>query len=237
MDSDYWLSLFILFTSMFFSVIKDKLTPGGAIAGGVIGWLVFIGAGFTGIAMIGLFFLSGTLATSWKTNTKEGLVAAEKNRGKRTSSQVIANGGVAGIAGLLAWRLPDHLEMFQLIIAAAFASAIADTLSGELGMVYGNRFYNILNFQQDKRGENGVVSLEGSLFGIVGSTLIAIAYSIGFGWDKQFAWIVVAGTIGNITDSILGATLEREQYMKSDSVNFINTLMAALISVVMMELF
>lgn len=235
---DYGLITLIIFTAMFISVKNDKLTWGGAITGGMIGYLIFLGAGFTGIAMIGLFFILGTIATSWKINIKEKLGAAEINKGKRTAGQVIANGSVAGILGLISWLSPQQQGgLFQLMMSAALASATADTLSSELGTVYGKRFYNILSFQTDKRGENGVVSIEGFLFGIVGSMLIAFVYAVGFGWSVHVGWIVIAGTLGNVADSILGATLERKGYLKNDSVNLINTFVGAIAALALSKLF
>jgi uncharacterized membrane protein len=58
--------------------------------------------------------------------------------------------------------------------------------------------------------------------------LIAIIYSISYGLDERFIWIAVAGTIGNLSDSVLGATLERKGIIPNDVVNFFNTLVAAL---------
>lgn len=237
MTTEYWLFLLILFATIFLSVQRDKLTWRGAAAGGVIGCFIFLGAGFTGIAMIGLFFLLGILATSWKISAKEKLGAAEKNKGRRTAGQVIANGGIAGIAGLLSWVIPEQRALFQLMMAAALSSATSDTLSSELGTVYGKRFYNILSFKHDKRGENGVVSIEGTIFGISGSILISLVYAIGFGWNSQVGWIVIAGIFGNIADSILGATLERKHYLKNDAVNFINTVLAALAALALTKFF
>jgi uncharacterized protein (TIGR00297 family) len=237
MMTDYLLFPLVLLIVIFISVKKSKLTLPGAITGGVIGCFIFTGARFTGIAMIGLFFLLGTLATSWKMNTKERMGAAELNKGRRNAGQVIANGGVAGIAGLLCWLFPGQRELFLLMMAASLASATADTLSSELGTIYGKRFYNILGFKPGKRGENGVVSIEGTLIGIAGSLLIAAVFATGFGWNRQFNWIVVAGTFGNIADSLLGATLERKQYLKNDAINFINTLIAAFTVVVLEKFF
>jgi uncharacterized protein (TIGR00297 family) len=141
----------------------------------------------------------------------------------------LANGGVGGLLGLLAWCFPQQKDLFQLMIAAAFSSATADTLSSELGSVYGRKFYDILSFKNDKRGLDGVVSLEGTLFGMAGSLVIAIIYSIGFGWGLNFIWIVIAGTIGNAVDSLLGAMFERKGFLHNDLVNFFNTLAAALV--------
>ncbi|MEO5893459.1 MAG: DUF92 domain-containing protein [Ferruginibacter sp.] len=237
MATENYFFLLILLLAIWISVHKNKLTWAGAVTGGLIGCFVFIGAHFTGIAMLGLFFLLGTIATSWKINIKEQMGAAEKNKGRRTAGQVIANGGVAGITGLLAFLMPVQQVLFQLMMAAALASATADTLSSELGTVYGKKFYNILSFKKDKRGENGVISIEGTLFGIIGSAIIAVVFATGFGWDQRLGWIIAAGITGNIADSILGATLERKHYLNNDAVNFINTFLAAMTASGLMKLF
>lgn len=229
MDYQFWLLAVLLISAMIISVRKGKLDVAGALTGGVIGFLIFMGAGFTGIAMIGTFFILGTAATSWKMKQKQQLLLAEREKGRRNAIQVIANGGVAAVAGLLIILFPEHKELFRIMMAASLASATADTLSSELGNVYGKRYYNIVSFQSDKRGLDGVVSLEGSLFGVAGSLVIALIYALGFSWGSAVWIIVVAGVLGNILDSILGATLQRRHYLNNDAVNLLNTLLAALI--------
>ena len=209
------------------SVYTDKLTIAGALTGVVFGFLLYRGAGWTGIALMATFFVLGTAATSWKHNKKERLGIAEKNKGRRKASQVFANGGVAALLALLAYIYPQQKDLFQLMIAAAFSSATADTLSSELGTVYGKKFYNILSFKKDRRGLDGVISVEGTFCGIIGSCIIALVYAIGFGWNLNFLWIVIAGTIGNLSDSLLGASVERRHVLNNDAVNFLNTLIAA----------
>jgi uncharacterized protein (TIGR00297 family) len=236
MPFNYLFFVLILFIVLFISVKKNRLTFTAAITAAVVGLLIFMGTGFTGIAMIGLFFLLGTLATSFKINVKEKLGAAEINKGGRTAGQVIANGGVAAIMGLLAWLYPIQLLVFKMMMAGALASATADTLSSELGTVYGKKFYNILSFKIDRRGENGVISLEGTFIGIIGSVLVAMIHAFASGWNDQFWGIVIAGTIGNLTDSILGATLERKRLIGNDTVNFINTLVGAFTVYLLMKL-
>lgn len=211
------------------SIRRRKLTVAGAMAGGAIGFLVFVGAGATGLLMLALFFTLGTAATSWKRKQKTVVGMAQEMGGQRNLGQVLANGGVAGFLGLLSLFFPEQKPVYALLMAGAFSSAIADTLSSELGTLYGKKFYNVLNFRQDKKGLDGVVSLEGTLIGILGSGLIALIYCTGFGWSSWFFWIVLAGTVGNLTDSVLGATLERKGYIGNDAVNAMNTLVGALL--------
>jgi uncharacterized protein (TIGR00297 family) len=211
------------------TILFRKLTIAGALTGGLLAALLYKGFGVTGIVLLGAFFVAGTVATSLGRRKKEQLGIAEKNKGQRTASQVLANGGVAALAGLLAWFYPQHQVAWQLAAAASLASASADTLSSELGSIYGKNFYNILTFKKDTCGLDGVISLEGTLWGIAGSLLIAVIYMAAYGYSALIWWIVLAGFIGNIADSVLGAALERKGWIKNDQVNFLNTLIASLI--------
>lgn len=224
----YIVVVLFLFIGVVESIRHKKLTVAGAVAGGVIGLLVFVGSGFTGLAMLSAFFLLGTLATSWQRRRKAAAGMAQEKSGQRKLGQVLANGGISGLLGLLSLLFPEHKMVFAFLMAGAFSSAMADTLSSELGTIYGKRFYNIITFRKDGKGLDGVVSLEGTVVGIIGSSLIALIYCLGFGWSETFFWIVLAGTIGNIIDSVLGATLERKRVIGNDMVNAFNTLVGAL---------
>jgi uncharacterized protein (TIGR00297 family) len=226
-----WIVLFIIGAGVAASIRFRKLTVAGALTGGCLAGLLYKGAGIGGIIMLAAFFIAGTAATAFGRNKKERLGIAEKNKGQRTAWQVLANGGVAGLAGLLSWLNPEQSVLWQLAAAASLASASADTLSSELGSIYGKSFYNILTFKKDTCGLDGVVSVEGTLWGIAGSALIALLYIVFYGYSPLAFWILLAGFTGNIADSVLGASLERQGWIKNDLVNMLNTLVAALVGV------
>lgn len=227
MFSNYWLILIILTAAAFISVKANKLTAIAGITGWVAGLLAFAGAGYTGVAMLATFFVLGTGATSWGMSVKQKVGLAEKNKGRRTAGQVAANAGATAILGLLVVLYPAKTDLFRFMMAAGIASATADTLSSELGNLYGKNFYNIITFKKDTRGLDGVVSIGGTLIGLFGSVLIALVYSLGFGFTVHLLWIIIAGTVGNFSDSVLGATLERKGYLYNNAVNFLNTAVAA----------
>ena len=224
------LVLALLGLGMFYSLRKRKLTTAAAATGGALGLLIYLGSGFAGLALLALFFGLGTAASGWRVADKRRLGLAEENRGRRTAGQVVANAGVAGLLSLLAWRYPPAAPLAHLMLAGSFAAATADTLASELGNVYGRHYYNILTLRPDARGLNGVVSLEGTVLGLAGTAVLAAAYCLGFGWGPAFGWLLVAGTAGNLTDSVLGATLERRGLLSNNAVNFINTLTGALVA-------
>jgi uncharacterized protein (TIGR00297 family) len=226
------LPLIIILTGMVLSVAFKKLTLSAAVTGGICAVLLTFSAGYTGLALMTTFFLIGTLATAWKKEKKQRLKGAEADGGQRKAGQVLANAGVAAIAGALALLFPSAVSIFRLMIGACFAAATADTLASELGMVYGRRFFNISTFKTDQAGLDGVISLEGTLIGFAGSMVIAGIYAAGFGFNRHFYALLLAGTVGNLTDSVLGAVLERKGLLKNDAVNFLNTLAAALFAVV-----
>jgi uncharacterized protein (TIGR00297 family) len=214
---------------MVWSVVTGRLTLQAAITGGVIGMLLFAGTGWMGVLLMTAFFVMGSFASAWKRQHKEMIGVAEANRGKRKTSQVWANAGLAGLMALVAWRFPSFTGPSRFLIACCFSSAAADTLSSELGSVYGKKFFNILSFKKDRNGLDGVVSAEGFLFGLAGSMVIALLFLLFKGSSHAFPWILVAGTAGNLADSLFGAAWERKGRMGNDTVNFLNTLTAAVV--------
>jgi uncharacterized protein (TIGR00297 family) len=175
--------------------------------------------------MLATFFILGSAATSWKLSLKQQLGFAEKIKEKEQYRRYWL---MEAITGLFACLYPGQKNLFLLIMAASFASATADTLSSELGTIYGRKFYNIITLKKDTRGSDGVVSIEGTIIGLAGSVLISIIFALGFSLNKNFLWIIIAGTVGNLADSVLGATLERRNLLHNNTVNFLNTLTAAI---------
>lgn len=224
------LVLVLLALGMAYSARAGKLTIAAVWTGGVLGVCIFLGADFMGLGLLATFFGLGTAASAWRVADKRHLGLAEANKGRRTAGQVLANAGLAGLLGLAAWLIPAFAPLGRLMLAGGFAAATADTLASELGNIYGRRYVNILTFKPDQRGLDGVISAEGTLLGLAGSAVVASVYCAVQGWYPAFGILLLAGTAGNLGDSVLGATLERRHYLPNDGVNFLNTLIGALVA-------
>ena len=207
-----------------YSFNKNKLTLPGAVTGLIVGLLIYEGTGLTGFTMLCLFFIAGSWATSWHKDQKNITEASQP----RTAWQVLANGGVAAVLAIMAFIKPDLSPLLLVMLAGSFASAMADTLSSELGMVYGKRFFNIITFKKDQCGLDGVISIEGTLIGLAGAFATAIVFWLYTDWDKALFVITTAGVLGNLVDSVLGALFERKKLIRNNAVNFLNTLTGAL---------
>jgi uncharacterized protein (TIGR00297 family) len=229
-DKNLLIIAIILTVGAVLSSVAKKLTPAAAVTGWIVGLVIFLGAGYGGVTLLAAFFVAGTLSTSVGLQSKESLGIAEKRHGSRTAGQVIANGGVAALcsACLLLW--PKEAVMLHVALAGSLAAASADTVSSELGNVFGIKYYNIITFKKDIKGLDGVISLEGTLAGVGASALIAMIYYLFSGGMNEAAIILLAGIVGNVADSVLGATLERKRQLENNMVNFLNTLTGAIVA-------
>jgi uncharacterized protein (TIGR00297 family) len=165
---------------------------------------------------------------------KEQLDPAEEKRG-RNASQVAANLGVAALAAipLTAAQLftpSPRTGMASLVaIAAALAEAAADTLSSELGQVYGGRPRLLTTLKPVPAGTDGGITLAGTAIGCIGAAIVAAVAVLTFQLNLRTGAIIVSCAIlGLFADSFLGAVFERRGWLNNDAVNFLSTLVAAI---------
>lgn len=217
-------------------VKTGKLSITAALAAALVAIFIYTGAGLMGLLLLGTFFVLGTLATAHGKKVKAAM-AGEAHPEKRTAGQVFANGGVAALMALQAFLNPDHESVYRLMLAGSCAAATADTLSSELGVIYGRHTFNILTFKKEPAGLDGVISREGTLLGAAGALLIGIVYGLMQGFDSRVLIIGMAGVCGNIADSVLGASLERKKLIGNNTVNWLNTLTGACTALILYQLY
>jgi uncharacterized protein (TIGR00297 family) len=89
-----------------------------------------------------------------------------------------------------------------------------------------------------KIGEHGGVTLMGTILGVLGTLLIgSFAYLMGmFSLEVCILTASVGGIVGFVTDSILGATIQRKGLINNSHVNLISTLVGGLIAIPLVSL-
>ena len=138
----------------------------------------------------------------------------------RTERQVVANGGVAALAAL-AGNWPAF--------AGSLAAATADTWATEIGRLSPTPPRLVTTWISVPAGTDGGMTILGTLGGLAGAGFIA-----GTSYLLKSPWIVVialAGALGMLLDSILGATVQgKVRWMDNDAVNLAATLTGAVVS-------
>ncbi len=224
MESEVWelpLALGVILLFALGSYWAKKLDALGAASGFVIALGIYLGGGYLALLQLFLFFVLGVGASKWKEKEKASMNLAQEQEGIRSWGNAWGNGGVAALAGYCLFFYPNQLWLLPLL-GGSLAGATADTLSSELGNVYGKRYFDILTFKAGKKGENGIVSLEGTMSGIIGAAIIASCL------PEYFLAIWLGGIAGTVIDSLLGATIERKGWVGNDVVNFLSCLGAGL---------
>ena len=116
---------------------------------------------------------------------------------------------------------------------ASFSTKLSDTFASEIGKAYGKRTFSMITLQAVPAGTEGAVSLEGTIAGIGGSILMAIAgWGVGLISLVGLVLCVIAAFIGTTAESFIGATLQDKfHWMTNEVVNAINTLIGAIAAI------
>jgi len=203
----------------------------GAVAGFGIGATIFIALGWHGYLLLLAFFVLGSLATKLGYRRKAQAGLAQERGGRRAARHALANAGVATLAAVFAAITP-HRELYLFAFAGAFATALADTLGSEIGQLMGRRAFLVTTFKRVPRGTEGAISLEGTVAGALGAVAIGLLGSLAGLYALWGALVVaVAAVLGSLLESLIGATLERRSLLDNEGVNFLNTLIGALLAV------
>jgi len=222
-------ALWTLGLTVAFAISARRLravTVSGAVAGGVLAFLLFVGGGPGAFAALIAVFLLTWVATRTGQRRKRQLGTAEQRSG-RSAMQVIANIGIAAAAALVgsAIRLPGA---GLVACSAALAEAAADTTSSELGQAISDSAYLITDFRPVPVGTNGGISVAGTLAGVAAAVIIAaVAWAARLIAQDWLLPVAAAGVLGMFVDSFLGASLERRRLINNNAVNLLSTVAAA----------
>jgi uncharacterized protein (TIGR00297 family) len=220
----------------------------GAIAGGVIGVLVYFYTLLPGYLLLLLFVGLGSVLSRVGRAKKEERNAAEARGGKRGLANVLANLAVPALCAL-GYAASKGNPAMLWAYAGALSAALADTASSEIGTLSPSQPWLITNRRRVPHGTNGAVSRTG-----YAGASAAVLLFIAVGWLSGFWPIVLyghggglwvgpvkgtllslavwsAGMAGTTVDSYLGATVEdRVGGLDKHGVNFLCTLTGAAVA-------
>src|SRR3989344_1597037 len=215
MDFGIEVALLLLLLALFSAVsfYKKTISNTGILVGNIVGLVVFFLGGLQSFVALAALFAVAEITTFYSR-----LKLKEKHE-QRTTSNIIGNSGAALIVLLLG---------FQQAFFGAIAAALADTTAGEIGMLSKKKPRLITTLRRVETGTDGAITLLVLITGFFGGLAIGSIYLFFSGDIKGFAFITVAGIVGNVVDSLIGAVFERRKLLNNSQVNFLAGLSGAI---------
>jgi uncharacterized protein (TIGR00297 family) len=186
------------------------LSRTGAIAAAAVG-VAAVAAGWRwGIVLVVFFVLTSALSL-YGVERKRALTRGVLAKGaQRDAIQVLSNGGAFAAAGI-GWLLTGS-PVLLAAGAGAIAAAAADSWATETGIAFGGVPRSIVSGRPMVRGASGGVTIAGLLGAAAGAAIMAGTMLL-IGWPSAVAAAAfLAGMLGMIVDSVLGATLQARRF-------------------------
>jgi len=220
-----------------------SVSVSGAIGGWFLGATLILGAGWPMYVALLAFFVIGTATTKLGYSRKAKLGLAQESGGRRGFSHAFSNVGVAAICAIAVSRVSrmdeSPLEWMAVVYfmgIASLATAAADTTASEIGQLVGKRAFLPLTLRRVPVGTEGAISLEGTLAGLLGGFLVAVAgvLSLHYGLLRSdlgaIFFITAAAFLGSYVESIAGSWNRKQTRPVPNGVlNFFNTAVGAIL--------
>ena len=187
---------------------RGWLSLSGAAAAIVVGVLTMGVGGWLWGVLLGVFFVSSSLLSKFKEREKRVVSAEKFDKGStRDAWQVLANGGIGSLIALLSIITPSPLWFAAFL--GVMATVTADTWATELGTLSRKPPRLITTGRIVEPGRSGAISPFGTLATTLGALLIGAVATIWQGAPGLLLIAGIGGLIGSLTDSLLGATVQR----------------------------
>jgi uncharacterized protein (TIGR00297 family) len=213
------------------SLAAGAVSLSGVVGGFLLGFIILYFGGWDSFAVLVTFFVFGSLATQLGYHKKAALGVAQEDKGRRGAKNALAKCSVAAAASI-AWYIAknygwqdNQLQWILVITAGSFATALFDTVSSEIGQLYGKHPYLITTLRPAPVGTDGAVSVEGTLAGLgAGVFLGAIGAAVGLYAPLGIAFVAIGAFVGTTFESIMGAIGTKGGRFNNELLNFLNTL-------------
>src|SRR5512142_2189254 len=194
-----------------------SLTVGGAYAALALGTIVFGLGGWQWAVLLLAFFLSSSALTRAFKGAKQGAEEKYAKGGQRDEMQVLSNGGIAGLFVVLHAIFPGAAWPW-VGFAGALAAVNADTWATELGVLNPGRPRLLTALGRPvEKGTSGAVSVVGTLASLAAAALIGGLAALMLPTPGDLVMgVALAGLIGSLVDSLLGATVQALYYCPLD---------------------
>jgi uncharacterized protein (TIGR00297 family) len=201
----------------------------GAVVGAMVGCVIYAGAGGGAWLMLVAAFLAASVTSRLGMRRKVLLGIAQERGGRRGAGNALANCGIAAAAAVAA-ATTARRDLALLALVTALTAGSSDTVASEIGKAWGRATFLVTSFRRVSPGTPGAMSLEGTVAGVIAAfALAALGAALGLMPGAMILAVVLAATAGSFVESALGATLEGPGILNNDTLNFINTAVAAIL--------
>lgn len=242
----------LLLNSSLFLLLRSKLnkmlTPQGFVHSLYLGTLLWHTLGWKGWTTCVLYLFLGQAVTKVKFEEKAKKGIAEGRGGRRGPENVWGSAATGLLCAIASARIHPSLvtststflgltyDQYMLGYVASLATKLSDTFASEIGKAYGKTCFLITTFERVKPGEEGAISVEGTLASLVGGSLLPIyAYTIGLTNTLTGVGIAtVSAFVATLVESLLGATIQGKkglEWISNEVVNFFNTVIGATLAI------
>lgn len=208
--------------------LRRSLSGSGMVGAMIVGTLTFGLGGLSWAMVIVAFFVSSALLTHYQAGRKRAAAEEFAKGGTRDFVQVAANGGVAVLLALASLLLPQWRSIIFAAFVGALATVTADTWATELGLLSKDEPRLVTTWRRTRAGDSGAVTTLGLVAAATGALLIGSVALLGRFVEGLFTdvfasalvWLpttaLVAGWLGSVADSLLGATAQALYYCAQD---------------------
>ena len=199
-----WVLLALLLTQGAYQL--KSLTSAGAMGAFIMGIFVFGIGGWKFMVPLSTFFVLSSILSKYGKRKKESFKSIAVKGSQRDVTQVFANGGIPLILTILWFYSPS--DLLYILFIGSLAAATADTWGTEIGFFSKAAPRSISTFKSVEKGTSGGITFLGTFGSLLGSTILAASAFLFIDDPQILIFVVIAGFIASLVDSLLGATVQ-----------------------------